>query len=425
MGNKTYNFIRSKLGNSLFKICWRMFYCWAVFIFLSTVFTTYSTAWASVTPKIAGGFTHSVALKSDGTVWAWGYNNYGALGDGSNTDRNTPVQVINISNVTAVACGAYHSLALKSDGTVWAWGYNHYGELGDGSGSHKNSPVQTSDLTGVSAIDGGDSHGIALKSDGTVWVWGDNLYRQLGKDGYFQSHVPIQVSTLSGITSIAGGSQHNLCIKSDGTVWTWGRNDFGQLGDGSTSTYKSAPAQVSNIYNVTAITGGYFHSIALKSDGTVWAWGRNDYGQLGDGGTIGYSEYKAAPVQVSNLTGIIAISCRRDHNLALKSDGTVWAWGANGSGQLGDGTTTNRNTPIQVNGLNSISTIACGGSWSLAMKSDGTVWAWGGNYYGYLGDGTTTSRNTPVQINLNLTQITTPTPTPTPSQPPSVTTGSV
>jgi alpha-tubulin suppressor-like RCC1 family protein len=218
---------------------------------------------------IAGGFAHSLALKSDGTVWAWGYNSNGQLGDGTYTTRNTPVQVSALSGVTAIAAGAYHSLALKSDGTVWASGWDVVGQLGNGTSTDSNTPVQVSGLSGMTAIAGGYFHSLALKSDGTVWAWGFNGYGELGNGTYTNSNTPVQVSGLSGVTAIAGGYFHSLALKSDGTVWAWGQDIFGQLGNGTFITTPpdgiGTPTQVSGLSGITAVAGGAYHSLALKA----------------------------------------------------------------------------------------------------------------------------------------------------------------
>ena len=344
-------------------------------------------------PSIAAGEYHSIALKENGTVWAWGSNYFGQLGDGTNDNRSFPVQVTNLSDIIAVAGGTYHSLALKSDGTVWAWGRNFYGLLGDGTNIDSAVPLQVVNLTDIIAIASGAHHCMALKVDGTLWTWGGNYDGQLGDGTTTDRNTPVQVATLTNVTAIAGGSDHSLALKADGTAWAWGRNDQGQLGDGTT-TPRLTPVQVSNLIDLVDISCGRDHSLALKDNGTVWAWGDNFSGQLGDGTTTD----KLTPVQVLNLSNVLSIAAGTLYNLVIDVDGTAWSWGTNSHGQLGDGTTTSRTEAVQVHDLESISAIS-GSIHSIALKTDGTVWAWGYNYSGQLGDGTTTNRSTPVQVN--------------------------
>jgi alpha-tubulin suppressor-like RCC1 family protein len=235
-----------------------------------------------------------------------------------------------------------------------------------------------------------------------VSAWGDNAFGQLGDGTATQRNTPTQLSGFSGVQTIAGGFYHSLALKSDGTLWAWGRNNYGQLGTGTT-TDSNTPvkvSEVSGLSGVQAIDGGFYHSLALKSDGTLWAWGYNKYSQLGAGTTTDSS----TPVKVIGLSDVKAISSGGHHGLALKNDDTLWAWGKNEFGALGDGTTTNSSTPVQVKGpngegfLSDVQASAGGQLYSLALKKDGTVWAWGRNNWGQLGDGTTTQRNTPVQV---------------------------
>jgi alpha-tubulin suppressor-like RCC1 family protein len=354
---------------------------------------------------IAAGYQHSLAVKSDGTVRAWGWNTFGQLGDGTPTNPTTPAvnptpgPVVNLAGVVAVDAGYYHSLALKSDGTVWAWGAGNYGQLGDGTTpTARSTPGPVVNLTGVVAAAAGSYHSLALKSDGTVWAWGDwggdppVAQLRKGRTTTFStsSSTPVQVVNLSGVVALAAGEYYSLAVKSDGTVWAWGDNDLGQLGDGTTEP-RITPVQVVNLTGVVAVAAGSLHSLALKSDGTVWAWGSNYSGQLGDGTTTD----RSTPGPVGNLTGVVALAAGHHHNLAVKSGGTVWAWGDNYYGQLGDGTTTIRSTPGPVENLAGVVAVASDGEHSLALKSDGTVRAWGWNIWGALGDGTTTNRSTP------------------------------
>ena len=372
---------------------------------------------------VAGGNYHTIAIRDDGTVWAWGSNGYGQLGDGTTaTYKKIPVQVSGLMDVTAIAGGEAHTVALKSDDTVWTWGKNNKGQLGDGSTvSYSKTPVQVSGLTSVIEIASVFNHTIALKSNSTVWTWGDNGEGQLGDGTTTYRSTPVQVSGLSDATAIAAGYWHSISLKSDGTAWAWGYNFYGQLGDG-TKTDSNTPVQVSGLNNVIAIAGRSRSTAALKSDGTVWSWGSNSNGQLGDGSTVSYSK---TPVQASGLTDVIAIACGAYHAVALRDDATVWAWGSNEYGQLGDGTTTDRNTPVEVSGLTNVIAISCGNRHSIALKSDGTVWAWGRNNKSQLGDGTTEDRYTPVKVvfsDFSTTTTTTPDDTTTTTVPDDITT---
>ena len=294
----------------------------------------------------AGGY-HSMALKSDGTVWAWGYNYYGQLGNGGTTNSSTPVQVSDqtgLTGVIAISAGGWYSMALKSNGEVWAWGLNDYGQLGNGGTTNSSTPAQVSGLTDMTAISAGGDCSMALKSNGKVWAWGDNYYGQLGNGGTTNSNIPVQVSDLSGVTAISAGGSNSMALKSNGTVWAWGSY---YIGEGDATLSRNKPVQVSNLDGVTAIAAGGGHSMALKSDGTIWAWGSNGNGELGDGS----NEVRSAPVKVSDQTGLtdaIAISAGDCHSLALKSDGTVWAWGLRTPGV---DVTFDSNTPVQVFGL--------------------------------------------------------------------------
>ncbi|MDF2723957.1 MAG: rcc [Paenibacillus sp.] len=355
---------------------------------------------AAIDPQISAGFQHSEWLKSDGTVWAWGYGTFGQLGDGKTTyNQKSPVRTVGLDNITAVAAGFSHTLWLKSDGTVWASGYNQFGQVGNNSTDPTNKqaePVQLAGLSGVTAVAAGQNHSVALKDDGTVWVWGGNNSFQLGDGTSTNSPVPKQVPGLSDVVEISAGSNNVIVRKNDGTYWAWGDGNSGQLGDG-TINIPSTPVQLTAVNNIKAIASGDKHMLWLKTDGTVWASGNNDYGNLGDDSTI----QRKTPVQVTGLTDVKAIAAA-GFSMALKNDGTVWTWGRNEKGQLGDGTTTERHTPVQVAGLSDVVAIRAGGDrdfgHALVLKSDGTVWAWGYNSNGQVGDGNSTNLSTPVQV---------------------------
>jgi alpha-tubulin suppressor-like RCC1 family protein len=340
--------------------------------------------------SLAAGSYHTVTLNSNGTVWAWGWNGLGQIGDGTTTPRTTPVQV-SLTGITAVAGGGSNTVALKSDGTLWTWGNNTSGQIGDGTTTNRTTPVQVAGLTGVTAATVGQTHIVALKSDGTVWTWGSNASGQLGDGTTTPRTTPMQVADLTGVTAVAAGGFHTVALKSDGTVWTSGNNAYGQLGIGTT-TWQATPVQVTGLAGVTAIAAGAFYTVALKADGTVWAFGDNASGQLGDGTTTN----RTTPVQVIGLANVTAVAAGWYHTVALKSDGAVWTFGDNASGQLGDGTTTHRTTPVQVTDLANTQAVAAGALHTVALAPNGTARAWGGNNWGGLGDGTMIPRTMPV-----------------------------
>ncbi|HYO57135.1 hypothetical protein [Archangium sp.] len=292
---------------------------------------------------VAVGHAHTLALKQDGTVWAWGYN-YGHLGDGTTTERPTPVQVVGLSGVKAIGAGSYHSMALRQDGTVWTWGYNGSGQLGDGTTTDHYTPAMVPGLNGVIAIAAGGSFSLAVKQDGTVWAWGDNWTGPLGDGTETTRLSPVRVLNLNGVKAVAAGINHSVALKQDGTVWTWGRNSLGELGDGTTNV-RTTPVQAWGISGVTAISASYWHTMAIKQDGTVWNWGDNRMGQLGDGTTAD----RYMPVQVPGISNTITVAqgSPNYNTVVMKQDGSGWAWG---SGILGNGSTQSL-TPVRVSNL--------------------------------------------------------------------------
>ena len=300
-----------------------------------------STNWPQIIALDSCG-KHTISVLSDGTVWSWGENNYGLFVDGTTVDKNVPVQAIGLSDAIAVSTGQDHSLALKSDGTVWAWGDNGWGQLGNGTDLDSYIPVQVPGLSDVVAIAAGSRFSLALKSDGTVWAWGLNEWGQLGDGTLTDSCTPVQVIGLTNVTSIAASEMHSVAVKDNGTVWVWGDNHYGELGvddwqqGNPLLMYSETPIQVIGIADVVSISTGMMHTLALKSDGTVWGWGR-------DGGVCIYGTYPGddsnTPVQIPGLSNVRSIAAGQDHGLAIRDDSTVWGWGYNEAGQTGCGTT--------------------------------------------------------------------------------------
>lgn len=344
---------------------------------------------------------------------AWGRNTWGELGDGTTNNESLPVQVKNtdgtiFDNVIKIDAGADgsgygsdYSVALKQDGTVWTWGNNYDGQLGDGTTNNRLNPYEVS-LTAIVDISAGDRSILALKNDGTVYQW-----------GYPGNNAPLiltpaRFGNLTGVSAISTGNAYWgaglwAVLKSNGTVWTWYENNSGQLGDGST-TNSSGPVQVKNsdgtpFTGVVAIAAGGWHMLAIKSDGTLWAWGNNSYGELGDGTTTN----RLNPVQgYSNgapLTDVVAVAACNDSSFAIKSDGTLWAWGNNGGGLLGIGSSDSNPHVNPTEILADVRAVDAEDSHTVALKSDGTVWAWGDNTYGEIGNGTTNSY-TPIQSQI-------------------------
>ena len=345
--------------------------------------------------QIAAGSQHTCARLSDGSAKCWGRNNYGQLGDGTTTNRSSPVDVLSLSNVEQITAGWYHTCARLSDGSAKCWGRNNYGQLGDGTTTNRSSPVDVSSLSNVEEIAAGYYHTCARLSDGSAKCWGRNNYGQLGDGTSTNSTSPVDVSSLSNVEEIAAGYYHTCARLSDGSAKCWGDNGPGQLGDG-TSTNSTSPVDVLYLSNVEQITAGYYHTCARLSDGSAKCWGGNWEGQLGNGGNHAHS---SSPVDVLYLSNVEQITAGDWHTCARLSDGSAKCWGDNWEGQIGDGTElTYRYSPVDVLSLSNVEEISAGGSHTCAGLSDGSAKCWGYNGNGQLGDGTKTPRYTPVEV---------------------------
>ena len=352
--------------------------------------------------RILAGGHYTIAQLTDGTFYGWGDNQSAQLGlapgngfgtpDPAKAVLPTPTIINGLSNVASFTAGFSHNLVLKTDGTVWAWGADNFGQLGDGIVPLWRAQIaQVPNLTNVVAVDAGGNGSAALKADGTVWYWGAGGIN--GSTG-FATASPTQVNGLTNVTAISVGSGHVMALRSDGTVWTWGDNYYGQLGDGTAANSRTTPAQVAGLADVVMITAGSAHSVAVKRDGTVWAWGRNVDGECGNSDTVDFSN-QTHPVQVLNLNGVTALAAGVGFTVALKPDGTVWAWGTNYHSELGVGQGLHR-TPVQVAGLTNVTAISTGLSHTVALTADGTIWTWGLNDNSQLGDGSTEEQSNPM-----------------------------
>ena len=303
--------------------------------------------------------------------------------------------------IQTVAAGGYFSAAIKPNGEAWSWGNNTYGQLGRVTGASDNTPAQVTDLSGVVSLSLGEYHTLVLREDGSVRAFGRDDHGQLGDgpDDSSGTNSNIKIVTPSlpdGAKAVAveAGRYYSLALLSDGTVYAWGQNDVGQLGIGNTDSPKNAPGLIEGLDNVIALAAGDDHTLALKADGSIWAWGDNPNGELGTGDNNRYTN----PVQLSSITAT-AIAAGGNHSVALLSGGTVWTWGYNNHGQLGDGSTTSRNTPLELTGLPKVSKIAAGYEFTLALLEDGSVKSWGDDASFQLGNGTTTGdQTTPVDV---------------------------
>ena len=319
--------------------------------------------------SVAAGGAHTLVIKSDGSLWAFGWNRYGQLGDGTTTNRNKPAKVMD--NVVAISAGAYHSHVLKEDGSLWAFGNNTYGQLGDGTITTYES----------------DFYYYYLDA-------GIDVEKKENND----KDKPVKI--MDDIIAISAGSIHNLAIKVDGSLWSWGDNKHGQLGDGTVSVYniydlvtlpdnnKSAPVKI--MEDVAFISAGYSHNLAIKTDGSLWSWGDNSFGKLGDGTGHHFNYFggddKFSPQKI--MDDVIYSSAGGEQSLAVTTDGNLWAWGDYARPTQYNNSSKVNNTPIII--MSDVAFASAGRWHNLAIKTDGSLWSWGANLSGILGDGKVT-----------------------------------
>ena len=300
-------------------------------------------------------------------LYSWGMNGNGDLGLGDTTNRSSPTQISAYTTWSQISGGNAYSAVIKTDGTLWSWGYNfNFGSLGLGDTTNRSSPVQVGALTTWSKVSAGRLACFAIKTDGTLWGWGIGNYGGLGQGNTISRSSPVQIGALT-TWSKASAFDHTAAIKTDGTLWSWGQNNYGQLGIGIAGNYqgRSSPVQIGALSTWSKISAGTYHSMAIKTDGTMWSWGYN-IGQLGLGDTI----RRSSPVQVGALTTWLNVSAGKYYSAAIKTDGTLWAWGRNYVGQLGLGNTANTSSPVQIGALTTWASISAGlGNFSYATSN--------------------------------------------------------
>ena len=330
-------------------------------------------------------------------LWGWGTGNYGERNDGVST-----VLPYDIGYYVSGSTGVFYTMAIKSDGTLWGWGQNSFGKLGDGTTINKSSPVQIGTLTNWKNVNAPQSTTIAIKTDGTIWVWGSNTAFGLNgrnESSGFSYNSPVQLGTDTDWKEVSLRINHVGAVKTDGTLWMWGNGASGQLGQNNTIS-RSSPVQVGTLTNWSSVSAGNSFTLAVKTDGTLWSWGLNLGLQLGH--NVNSTAPRSSPIQVGTLTNWKQVSAGLSFSMAVKTDGTLWTWGANTAGQLGLNDTTSRSSPVQVGTLgnwSSVNAAVINGMSHHAIKTDGTLWTWGQNSNGSTGDGTVSpTRSSPVQV---------------------------
>ena len=336
-------------------------------------------------------------------LFTWGLNSSGQLGLGNTTDYSSPKQVGSLTTWSLANGGmSYASFAIKTDGTLWSWGKNAHGQLGQGDTVNRSSPVQVGALTTWASFTGGRDACMAIKTDGTLWGWGRNAnYGQLGLGNLTNYSSPKQVGSLTNWLQVIGSNFNTTALKTDGTLWSWGKNTSGEGGLGNLTNY-SSPKQIGALTTWSKLAMCRKGSLAITTGGALWSWGFGNSGQLGLGNTTSYS----SPKQVGALTNWSDITEGNYRSFAIKTDGTLWSWGRGSSGALGLGNTTYYSSPKQIGALTGWSKLAKSssgaGDFMAAIKTNGSLWTWGKNTNGALGLGDITNRSSPVQVGPSL-----------------------
>jgi alpha-tubulin suppressor-like RCC1 family protein len=335
-------------------------------------------------------------------LWAWGNSFWGELGDNTTTSKSSPVSVVGgFTDWVHINCGFRHTAGIRANGTLWTWGRNsYYGQLGDGTTTNRSSPVSVvGGFTDWVQTSGGIYFRAAIRSNGTAWCWGKGSYGILGDNTTTSKSSP--VSVVGGFTDwvqLSCNVEATAAIRANGTAWGWGRNYWGNLGDNTTTNRSSPVSVVGGFTDWVQIASGDQHVMGIRSNGTAWGWGLGGSGQLGDNTTTN----RSSPVSVvGGFTDWVQIVSGEAHTVAIRANGTAWAWGWNNSGQVGDNTTSIRSSPVSVIG-GFTDWVQLGlmsrGRHTIAIRANGTAWAWGLNSGGQLGDGTSLSKRSPVSV---------------------------
>lgn len=351
------------------------------------------TVKAPYTAIVAGG-NQSFARKADGTLYSWGANLWGQLGDATTTGHASPALVTGgISTWTQVTSGELHTLAIRSDGSLWAWGRNANGQLGDGTNIDRATPVQIGTSKDWVSVSAGKAHTLAVNKTGLLYGWGMNFNGQLGDNSKVDKRVPTKIGTLTGWIKVAAGADHSLALRStDQGLYSWGANASGQLGNGGVADVL-VPTRVGTL-TWKAIAAGSAFSLAIRSDGALFAWGDNTYGQLGNGANAKL----AAPTQITTVTSWATVAAGFGHTLAIRNDGTLWTWGSNSEGQLGDDLGADTSSPSQIGTSTNWTSVSAGLEHSFGLQSDSTIWGWGRNLEGQQGNGKLVRITVPTQL---------------------------
>jgi len=364
---------------------------------LLTVEIVSSQCFTSLSTK----YNHNVGIKSDGTLWVWGWGNWGQLNNTTNFDEYNPILFDSNNDWQAIKCGQANTFAIKNNGTLWACGYNVYGQLGIGSSSQNSDfLIQVGSASNWKDVVSSGSQTIAMKTDNSLWGWGQNDFYQVGNGSCCNNVLnPVLISSNNDWKMIAVSNvSSSFALKNNGTLWVWGQNIAGLLGDNLLSV-RTVPTQHNPDTDWNFISVGTAHILALKNNNTLWAWGDGGSGETGDNYPPNYNRF--VPTQIGTSSNWKTVSAGFRISYGIKTDGTLWGWGLNDVGQLGDGTTTNQLQPIQIGNDSNWESVSAGYQHVVALKTNGAVFTWGKNDFGQLGNGTTVANTTPTLLPID------------------------